>query len=47
MPLIKKEKKVLKEKKEPKLRVDSENWNLTEEDLTLKKQLNDNLKKIV
>ena len=32
-------KKVLKEKKEPKMRVDSENWNLTEEDLTFEKQL--------
>ena len=31
-------KKVLKEKKEPKLRVDSEKWDLTEEDLTFEKQ---------
>lgn len=31
-------KKVLKEKKEPKLRVDSEKWELSEEDLTFEKQ---------
>jgi hypothetical protein len=32
-------KKVLKEKKEPKLRVDSEKWNLSEEDLSHGKQM--------
>jgi len=32
-------KKVLKEKKEPKIRVDSEKWQLTDDDLTYEKQL--------